>query len=78
MANSSAEQAAESSTEGVGSGPVQARTPLAKQWTTMDLLWLCIASLIGYSLGRGSEGKPNSAADSPDNYAPDRSMPPSD
>jgi hypothetical protein len=65
-------------TEGTGAGSVQARVPLAKQWTTMDLLWLCIAALIGYSLGRGSDAKPGEAANSPDNYAPDRSMPPSD
>jgi hypothetical protein len=72
------EQSEDTSTEGVGGGPVPARAPLAKQWTTMDLLWLCIAALIGYSLGRGSEGKPHEAADSRDNYSPDRSMPPSD
>jgi hypothetical protein len=66
--------------EGVGQAPMIARTPLAKQWTTMDLLWLCIAALIGYSLGRGSEPSSKNVETRDDNApaAPNRSMPPSD
>jgi hypothetical protein len=64
--------------EGMGGAAASARTPLAKQWTTIDLVWLCIAALLGYSLGRGSEAKPHTAADSPNEYAPNRTMPPSD
>jgi hypothetical protein len=66
------------SAEGMGGAPTTARTPLAKQWTTVDLVWLCIAALIGYSLGRGSEPAMSTGAESHGNIAPNRAMPPSD
>jgi hypothetical protein len=81
VADEPAQQATEErigTADGGGQAQGVARTPLAKQWTTVDLVWLCIAALIGYVLGRGSEAKPHTAADSRDPHAPDRSMPPSD
>lgn len=49
--------------------------------STLDLVWLGIAALVGYSLGRGKErpdgGRAGSADDS-SSFVPNRSMPPSD
>lgn len=48
--------------------------------STTDLVWLVIAALVGYSLGRGKD-RPATSGDSPDDnksLAPNRSVPPSD
>lgn len=49
--------------------------------SSLDLVWLGIAALVGYSLGRGKEQPVGGRAGSADDnsaYAPDRSVPPSD
>jgi hypothetical protein len=68
--------------EGAGQVPAAARPPRAQQWSTIDLVSLCVAALVGYALGRGSDtpARSSARAGSPDDGAPPRpnpAMPPS-
>jgi hypothetical protein len=37
------------------------RGPVAKQFSTLDFIWLCVAALVAYELGRGTGPKPDAA-----------------
>jgi hypothetical protein len=49
-----------------------------QQWTTWDLISLCIAALVGYALGRGSDSPAVRTRDDNAPMAPNPAMPPSD
>jgi hypothetical protein len=58
--------------------PNVGRIPRPQQWSTFDLISLCVAALVGYALGRGSDGPPYGENRDDDIPAPNRAMPPSD
>jgi hypothetical protein len=58
--------------------PDAARPLRVQQWTTVDLVSLCVAALVGYLLGRGSDSAAARTHDDDVPSAPNPAMPPSD
>jgi hypothetical protein len=63
-------------------GAADGQLPRRQQFSTGDFIWLCIAALVAYELGRGSGGAPASTTTETSNVggptAPNHAMPPSD